>query len=237
MYPIKQGTVFNNNANIYYRCFGQGEPLLLLHGNGEDYKCFKKQLDIFSKYFYVIAIDSRGQGSSSCQGLITIDLIGKDVLAVLDELKVGKASLIGFSDGANAAISLALTAKDRLNKLVLVGANLYPGGVKIYFQLPTVVKYIFLSLFSIFSKKARAKRKIIGLMVLEPHFKSEELLNIDVPTLVLAGEKDLIKEKHTRKIAKLIKNSDLFILKGANHFVFDTKPDETAHVILDFLLK
>ena len=237
MRPTMQGSVFNNDAIIYYRCFGQGKPVVLLHGNGEDYTCFEKQLDIFSKNFFVIAMDSRGHGSSSTAGKITIDLIGKDVVAVLDELNINKASLVGFSDGANAAISFALAAKGRLDKLVLAGANLYLSGVKIYFQLPTVFKYIFLCICSSFSKKAREKGRIIGLMVLEPHFKPKELLSINAPTLVLAGEKDLIKESHTRKIARSIKGSELLIIKGANHFVFDTKPIRTAIAIIDFLKK
>ncbi|MEZ4358158.1 MAG: alpha/beta hydrolase [Eubacteriales bacterium] len=236
MAPVTEGRVLNGDTSIYYRCFGKGKPLILLHGNGEDYTCFEKVLEDFSKHFFIVAIDSRGHGKSGYSKKITIDLMAKDVIAVLDKLKLDKVSLLGFSDGANVAIAFTLMAKDRLDKLVLAGANLYPSGIKEYYQIPTVFKYVFLRFCSILSKNAYEKSKIIGLMVLEPHFKPRQLSAIDVPTLVLAGEKDMIKEKHTRLIASSIKGADLIIIKGADHFIFDMEPIESVKIVLNFLL-
>lgn len=111
--------------------FRRGErALLLLHGNGEDHTCFQKQFAAFSERFRVIAMDSRGHGESSAGSGVTIAKIAEDAAAVLGALGIERASVVGFSDGANAALGLALSHPGMVEKLALAGANLFPAGVK-----------------------------------------------------------------------------------------------------------
>lgn len=99
-----------DGARIVCRIFGGGSSaLLLLHGNGEDHTCFQKQFAAFSERFRVIAMDSRGHGESSAGSGVTIAKIAEDAAAVLGALGIERASVVGFSDGANAALGLALS--------------------------------------------------------------------------------------------------------------------------------
>lgn len=129
--PERFEAVMADGARIVCRIFGGGErALLLLHGNGEDHTCFQKQFAAFSERFRVIAMDSRGHGESSAGSGVTIAKIAEDAAAVLGALGIERASVVGFSDGANAALGLALSHPGMVEKLALAGANLFPAGVK-----------------------------------------------------------------------------------------------------------
>lgn len=135
--------------------------------------------------------------------------------------------MIGFSDGANIAMLMALKNIYQIDKLVLAGGNLNPTGVKMHWQLPIILGYGICSLIAKFSKNALANCEILRLMVKEPHISPESLGRITAPTLVLAGEHDMIKQRHTVLIARSIPKATLTIIPGASHFVFGngrTKP-------------
>lgn len=242
--PDACGKVDVDGAMICYRLFGfmeedgesRRETVVFLHGNGEDWRCFKKQIGPFSKLYRVVAIDSRGHGSSTSEdGKLTLGTMAEDVAAVLDALEITRASIIGFSDGGNVAIHFALRYPERINKLVLAGANLYPGGVSLYYQLPVIALYALLKVMSIFSIGVANKAQVIGLMVKEPNFRAEELTAITAPTLVMAGERDMIKPEHTKLIAKSIPGAELCFIPRASHFIFDEEPELTNKKIIDFI--
>ena len=236
--PERQGTVPTvDGAQIAYRCFGGGtHPLVLLHGNGEDYTCFQRQLEAFSEHFWVIAIDSRGHGSSTVgEAALTIDRMGEDVAVVLDALEVERTSLLGFSDGGNVAIAFALRYPQRVDHLILAGANLNPAGVKRSTQIPIILGYWTARFCGLFSRRARHRADILRLMVREPHFRPEELSKISAPTLVLAGDHDLIRPEHTRLIAVSLPNARLEIVSDCDHFLFEKQPEAVNRIILHFL--
>ncbi|PRR83650.1 alpha/beta fold hydrolase [Clostridium vincentii] len=222
-----------NSANIYYEVHGEGEPILCLHGNGEDSSYFKPQIREFSKKYKVIVMDSRGHGKSSFgeEGL-SLELMAKDVLKVIKELNIDKIHLLGFSDGGNVALKIAMKNPKKIKTLSLVGANLQPKDIKMFARIPIVIEYGIYSLIS-FNKK----KEIIGLMIKEPCFKEEELKTIFIPTLVIAGENDLIKESCTKLISKSINNSKLVIIKGGDHFVSSKKSGAFNKIFLDFIRK
>lgn len=228
---MRNGYVRCNSADIYYEIHGEGEPILCLHGNGEDSSYFSPQIREFSKKYQVILIDSRGHGKSSFgeEGL-SLDLMAKDVLVVLEELNIGRVHLLGFSDGGNIALTIALKKPKTIETLSLVGANLVPKDIKLFARIPIIIGYGMYSLFSLNKKKG-----VIGLMVKEPCFKVEELNKIYIPTLVIAGEKDVIKESCTKLISKSIKNSKLEIIKGGDHFLSSKKPEDFNKIVLDFI--
>ena len=116
---------------------GEGEPLILLHGNGEESGYFKNQIEEFSRHFKVIAVDTRGHGSSPRgEGPFSLSRFAEDLKSFMDEQNIPKAHILGFSDGGNIAMLFALKYPERVDKLILNGANLFPSGVKMSVQIP-----------------------------------------------------------------------------------------------------
>lgn len=214
-----------SDCSLHYEEAGTGEPLLLLHGNGEDGTYFKGQMARFSSRFRVIALDTRGHGKSERGSAeFSIDRFAEDLREALDALGLLKVHLLGFSDGGNIAVAFALKYPERLRSLILNGANLRPSGVKLSVQAPVVLGYAICCLLSPFSREAVRKRELLGLMVTQPHVRFKELERIHVPALVIVGDRDMIRESHTRKIAAHIRGSRLAILQGS-HFVAAEDPE------------
>ena len=219
----------------YFLEKGDGEPLILLHGNGENCEYFKGQIDVFSKRYHVYAIDTRGHGKTlRGDKPFTIRQFAEDLKGFMDCHQIEKAHLLGFSDGGNIAMIFAMKYPDRVDRLILNGANLNPKGVKKSVQLPIEIGFKMANKFSKKSESARANAEMLGLMVNDPNVEPEELSNIHAKTLVIAGTNDMIMDKHTCLIAKSIPNSQLVIIKG-NHFIANKKPEEFNKAVLDFL--
>ncbi len=214
---------------------GNGEPLILLHGNGEDCSYFNGQLDAFARYFHVYALDTRGHGKTP-RGTapFTIRQFAEDLLAFLDAQGLGRVHLLGFSDGGNTAMIFAMRHPERVDRLILYGANLDARGVKPSVQLPIELGYRFAKLFAGKSEEARQHAELLGLMVNDPAVRPEELAAIQSPTLVVAGTRDMIKASHTRLIAASIPGAKLVILDG-DHFVANKRPAAFNEAVLDFL--
>lgn len=216
---------------------GEGFPLILLHGNGEDGGYFVHQMEPFAKYFRVIALDTRGHGQTPRGNApFTIRQFAEDLLEFMDRQHIEKAHILGFSDGGNIAMVFALAHPERVEKLILNGANLDASGVKRNIQIPIEIGYRIASLFARKSPEARKKAELLGLMVNEPNVNPDNLAQIQCPTLVVAGNKDMIKEEHTRLIARSIPGSEMVIIPG-NHFVANQNPDAFNEAVLLFLSK
>ena len=216
---------------------GSGEPLVLLHGNGEDGTYFTHQIAHFSQRFRVLALDTRGHGKSPRgEAPFTIRQFARDLLAFLDARGIERAHLLGFSDGGNIALVFALAHPERVGKLVLNGANLNTRGVKRSVQVPIELGYRMARLFAGLSAKARANAEMLGLMVNDPNVAPEELAALTAPTLVIAGENDMIREDHTRLIAERIPNARLAFVPG-DHFVAAKNPAAFNREVERFLLE
>ncbi len=224
------------DINHYYIEKGTGFPLILLHGNGEDCGYFVHQMEPFAKHFRVIAIDTRGHGQTPRgEASFSIRQFAEDLLDFMNLHQIEKAHILGFSDGGNIAMVFALMHPERVEKLILNGANLNASGVKRKVQIPIEIGYRIAKIFATKSPAARKNAEMLGLMVNDPNVKAEELSCIQNPTLVIAGEKDMIKDSHTRLIAKSIPGAMLSIIPG-NHFIANKKPDTFNEVVLRFLL-
>ena len=223
------------DISLHYLEKGQGKPLILLHGNGEDNSYFVYQVAYFSRFYRVIAIDTRGHGQSP-RGTapFSIQQFAEDLRGFLDQHEIPKAHILGFSDGGNIALTFALHYPERVDRLILNGANLFPAGVKPTVQLPIVLGYHAASLFATRSPKAKENAALLGLMVKEPHIRPEELNGLTVPTLVIAGTKDMIRESHTRLIARSLPNARLVLLPG-DHFIANKEPAVFNRAVRNFL--
>ena len=214
---------------------GQGEVLILLHGNGENSDYFQGQINEFARYYHVFAIDTRGHGKTPRGNApFTIRQFADDLLGFMDARQIGKAHLLGFSDGGNIAMIFAMRYPDRVARLILDGANLDAKGVKRTVQIPIEIGYRIAKIFAGKSKSARRNAEMLGLMVNDPNVLPEELAGIQAKTLVMAGTKDMIKEEHTRLIADSIPNAQLVIIEG-DHFVANKCPQAFNKVVLEFL--
>lgn len=207
------------DIDLYYQEKGEKEPFLLLHGNGEDGSYFKNQIDYFSDRYRVIALDTRGHGKSP-RGTrpFTIEQFSCDLYDFMTGLDIAGAVILGFSDGANIAMKFAMKYPNRVKALILNGGNLNPKGVKRSVQIPIEIGCKIAERSALKSPEAKKKAEMLGLMVNDPNIEVSELSRITAPTLVICGTNDMIKESHTREIAKHIPNAKLSIIKG-DHFI------------------
>lgn len=212
------------DIQLFYEELGSGEPMLLLHGNGEEHGYFRHQMECFSKSHRVIAIDTRGHGKSPMgEKEFSIKQFAQDLDDFMVEMGLEKAIILGFSDGANIAMEFALAHRDKVSKLILNGGNIEPCGVKAIYQIPTVLEYWWLNVLGIFTDRMRQRKMLLRLMVKEPHITPTQLATLNMPTLVIAGTNDMIRESHTKLIASSIPNSVLKIIPG-DHFVAAKNP-------------
>lgn len=207
------------DISLYYREKGNKEPFILLHGNGEDGSYFENQIDYFSDKYRVIALDTRGHGKSPRGNApFTIEQFSRDLYDFMTGLEISNAIILGFSDGANIAMKFAIKHSNMVKALILNGGNLNPKGVKRTTQIPIEMGYRIASRFASKSPDAKRNAEMLGLMVNEPNISPAELSKITVPTLVICGKRDMIKESHTKEIAANIPSAKLSIIKG-NHFI------------------
>lgn len=225
-----------SDIQLHYIEQGQGQPLVLLHGNGESCDYFEHQINVFSKQYRVIALDTRGHGQSPRgEKPFSIVQFAEDLHDFLDEIAIGKAILLGFSDGGNIALTFALKYPERVDKMIVDGANLFPSGVRPLYQWPIEIGYRIAKLFAKKDEKAKQNAEMLGLMVNEPHIEPSELARLTMPVLVVAGTKDMIKESHTRLIYNSLPNAKLEIIEG-DHFVAN-KNYEVFNTVVEAFLK
>lgn len=225
------------DIKLYYTETGTGEPLILLHGNGENSGYFVHQIEYFSKKYRVIAIDTRGHGMSPRGNApFTIRQFAEDLYSFMNEHNIQKAHILGFSDGGNIALVFALNYQERVKSLILNGANLNSNGVRLNVQIPIFIGYKIALLFAGKNSDAEKNAEMLGLMVNEPNIKSKQLSELYVKTLVICGTKDMIKKKHTEMIYKNIKNAEIALIHG-NHFIANESPLVFNKKVEEFLEK
>lgn len=197
-----------NGIDLWYEKTGNGPPVLLLHGNGESHKIFRVLTEQLINRYTVYALDSRGHGQSGKTKELHYDLMAEDTAQFILSLKLEKPLLYGFSDGGIIGLLLASKYPGLLAKMAISGANTKPDATGRGWDLLFKIMYCF-----------SGSRKI-KMMLTEPHISAEQLSSIKIPVLVLAGEKDIIREEDTRFIAENIQDARLKILKGESHMSY-----------------
>ena len=223
-----------NGVKLYYEIYGEGEPLLMIHGNGGSFVCFENQVPEFSKHFKVILVDCRGRGNSSYQkGVeLTFDLQVEDINLFLDKLNIQKTNILGWSDGGIIGLLLALKHPEKVAKLVTSGANIFPEGV-VYFD---EMKKTTVELES--KNKNHENDLALDLNNLDlnyPNLKFSDLNAIKSKTLIIAGDHDVIKGEHTLKMYESIPNAQLAILPNSSHSALIENSKLFNEIVLPFL--
>ncbi|WP_415324896.1 alpha/beta fold hydrolase [Chryseobacterium sp. MMS23-Vi53] len=224
-----------NGIKMYYETYGEGEPLLMLHGNGQSISAFMNQVDDFSKKYKVIIVDCRERGKSTYDKTkeLTFDIQVEDLKKFLDQQNIKKVKILGWSDGGILAILMALKYPDLIDKIACSGANIFPEGLK-----DDEIKDLKETLARLIKENKDHKNDVyIDLYNLDlkyPNLKYEDLKAIQCPSLIMAGDKDVIKTEHTVKIAESIPKGQLAIIPNSSHSVVVEKPELFNSLVMDF---
>lgn len=225
-----------NGAKLYYEIYGKGEPLLLLHGNGQSISAFSQQIETLSQNFKVIAVDTRAHGRSKDRKLeeLTYDLFASDMKQLLDSLNLKQVNILGWSDGGNTALKLALHYPEYVKKLAIMGANLFPDETAIESGLLELFNRQLEELQGKVDEQSLNQARLLRLLLNEPNMSYEDMSTVGAPVLVMAGEHDVIMESHTRAIAERIRDAKLIIFKDASHYAPQEIPFEFNKSVLQF---
>jgi len=231
---------------MYVETEGQGAPLLLLHGGAGNGMQFAQQRPAFRRVHALIVPDCRAQGRTTDRpGPLTYHDMAEDMAALLDLLHVGKVDVMGWSDGGDIGLDLAIHHPDRVAHLVTFGANFSPDGLN-----PADVAWNRTATADSFGVGMRvswthlnpepahyevAMNKILEMWRTLPQFTPAELGNIRARTLICAGDHDLIRPEHSAALARAIPGAQLWIVPGASHGAMIEKPELVNPRVLAFL--
>jgi pimeloyl-ACP methyl ester carboxylesterase len=226
---------------MYYETYGKGEPLLIIHGNGGSINNFLYQIPYFAKNYQVIIADSRAQGKSiDPSDSLSYEMMTDDLNALLDKLNLKSCYVIGWSDGGINGLLLAIRHPDKVKKLAVTGANLWPDSTAVD---PWVYNWAMTANQQLTDSLKRAKNptaelkteaKLYHLLSYEPHITVAQLKTITCPVLVIGGDHDVIQPKHTMLIAQSIPQSYLWIIPNSGHSTPIYKKEQFNQVVGDF---
>jgi pimeloyl-ACP methyl ester carboxylesterase len=235
------GNYYNiRGFKMYTEIYGSGQPLLIIHGNGGSIKDFTNQIPYFSNKYKVILADSRAQGKSTDNGdSLSYEMMADDLASLLAEMKVDSAFVIGWSDGGINGLLLAIRHPEKVKKLAVTGANLWPDTTAVFNDVENMVmpQYTFLKNKVNRTTTEKNSWKLVRLLIEEPHISLQDLHKIAIPTLVIGGDHDVIKPEHTMLIAQNIRQSYLWILPASGHSTPIVYKDEFNKKVQDFFAR
>jgi pimeloyl-ACP methyl ester carboxylesterase len=220
-----------NGAKIYYEEYGKGEPLLLIHGNGGSIESMGNQIDYFKSKYRVIVADSRGQGKSELKtDSLTYVQITKDMEGLVNHLKLDSISIIGWSDGGIVGLQMGISGKSKIKKIVAMGANLRPDSTAIKSWAIKDAQNMKKMVASKIKDKDTSEnwnllKQLAGLLIDQPTIATKDLSKIKAKVLIMAGDKDIIKNEHSVEIFENIPKAQLCIMAGETHFAPASSPE------------
>ncbi|MDR2114440.1 MAG: alpha/beta hydrolase [Bifidobacteriaceae bacterium] len=219
---------------------GAGPPVVMLHGNSEDGRVFDRMVPRLSG-FTTISLDSRGHGRSPYPvGRLTITGLAIDTCRALEDYRRrtgyrGRFGVIGFSDGANIGLEIALHRPDLLAAQVLMGGNTYPGALKPWTKTTILAGYCLMRFLAPFHAAVGRRAQVWGLMVGQPNVTRAQLESVTVPTLVMAGERDVVPRQESLRTARLIPGAEWVELIGHGHSLPRSAPALAGDLSREFL--
>jgi pimeloyl-ACP methyl ester carboxylesterase len=233
-----------NGIDLYYAIYGGGPPLIMLHGGLANGEYFANQIPVFAEDYKVIVVDSRGHGRSTRDNRpFSYSLMASDVAALMDYLKIPKASIVGWSDGGIIGLEMAMSQPERVDKLFAFGTNTNVAGLKPNIDKdPVFSKYIdraghdYAKLSKTPTEYSKFVDQISQMWATQPDYKPEQLAKIKARVAIADGEHDeAIRPEHNVEMTKAIPGAKLIILPGVSHFAFLQNPQMFNIAVLGFL--
>lgn len=232
-----------NGIKVWYAMFGRGEPVLLLHGGLANANYWGHQVRALQRRYQVIVMESRGHGRSSRnQEPYGYDLMASDVVGLLDHLKIKKAAIVGWSDGAIIGLDIAMKHPERVSKLFAFAANSDPSGVADIASSDVFNTYIARAgeEYKRLSPTPAAYNSFVAeitkMWESQPKWTASDLASIKVPTWIVDGDHDeAIKRENTEFMAANIPGAGLLIQPEVSHFSFLQDPEQFNDDVLRFL--
>lgn len=240
----RHGHVQVKGASLYYAITGSGSPVLLLHGSLGSSDDWGYQISALAAHHTVIVMDSRGQGRSTRDARpFSYDLMADDVVALLDKLKIGKVDLVGWSDGANIGLDLAMRHPARIGKLFAFGANASVSGMSGDPEKQPIFPLVMARMatdYARLSPTPKAFDTVAGEMsamwATEPNWSDAQLAAIKSPVWFVDGDhEEFIKREHTERLAATVPGAGLLILPEVSHFAPWQAPALFNAAVLQFL--
>lgn len=257
---FKSGYASVNGLEMYYEVHGTGEPLVLLHGAFSAIgTSFGKLLKPLAKARQVIAFELQAHGrTADIDRPLTLETMADDVAIALGQLGLAQADIFGYSMGAGVALHTAIRHPEVVRKLILASVTYNMSGVhpgimdglgemkpEMMFGSPWHDEYMRIAqrpedFARLFMKKAQMDRQIRDI-------PAETIQAIKSPTLLIAGDSDLVRPEHAVEMFRLLgggvfgdtpaglPNSQLAILPGTSHVTVVDRADWLVPMINSFL--
>ncbi len=246
------------DISMYYEIYGKGEPLILLHGGFGSSEMMGGMIAAFSKKYRVIAVDSRSQGrtTDSDEKELSYAQMALDVNGFMDQLKIKKAKFVGWSDGGDIALELALIHPEKIDKAVIMGANYLGESKGVFLGVDTTwkmnpkdplfakTKKQMAQYFSTYERLApnksrieASRKKVTDNAFKNPNITLAQLKSIQVPFLVMAGDHDMFTLEHTISLYQHLPQASLYIVPDATHISPFEEPELVHSEILRYLAK
>ncbi|MDB5228568.1 MAG: alpha/beta hydrolase [Bacteroidota bacterium] len=224
---------------MYYETYGEGEPVIFIHGNGGSINNFYFQNSFFSAKYKVIMADSRAQGKSlDYSDSISYEMMSDDINALLDSLHITSTYVVGWSDGGIIGLMLAIRHPEKVKKLAITGANLWPDTTAVETFPYKWAKSSYDSLRRLpKNKENKNATKLFRLLINEPHITLKQLHGINCPSLIISGDQEIIRPEHTVLIARSIPNSNLWIIPDSGHSTPVFSSEQFNKTVDDFFQK
>jgi pimeloyl-ACP methyl ester carboxylesterase len=229
-------------VHTWYAEYGSGKPLLLLHGALTDASEFGATTPALAQHFRVVTPERRGHGhTADVDGPISYDGMAQDTIAFIESLSLGRAHLVGHSDGANVALLAALARPDLVDRLILISGNFHHDGLLSALDGEELAGNEFLiAAYGQVSPDGREHfpavvAKIARMIASEPTLTADELGQVSRRTLVMAGDDDAIAAEHTLALYRSIPGAELAIVPGTSHALIMEKPALCNQIMVDFL--
>lgn len=224
----KNGYMDVNGLKMYYEIYGQGNPLVLVHGGGSTIQTtFGRVLTSFAKTYQVIAVEMQAHGhTADIDRPLTFEQDADDIASLLKQLNVKKADIFGFSNGASTTLQFAIRHPELTNKIIVASTFYNKSGAPDWFWemmskpsfegMPQIYKDAFLKINPDPKALYRMYERDVARMQAFPDISEEQIKSIKTPTLIIIGDKDVVTPEHTIKMHSLISNSELAILPGGH---------------------
>ena len=210
-----------DGSHIFYKILGHGSPIFFIHGNSGSHHDFQKQVDAFQKDHQLILMDTRDHGKSTNESnQLDFPSIFLDILAILDNEQIEKTTMVGFSDGANIALSFANYYPERVSKMVLISPNIR------FDQLKKSRQLLYRSLHAVSEQLLRLKK---GARVLRLAMKNLPLTTnyrekLKMPILFIFGDRDIIDLNKMAPFIDSLKQAKMVVLDKTGHSILKTRP-------------